>query len=263
VKRDFAFSGLIKCGHCSFSLVGEMKKGRYVYYHCSGFKGKCPEPYTREEILEEKFSDLLKGLYFDDEVLAWITEAVRQSHQDEKRYHDEAIARLQAEYKKLQNRIDAMYEDKLDGRIDAAFFDRKAADWRSKQDRLITAIESHQTANQTYFDEGIRILELAQNAYSLFVRQKPLKKRRLLNFLLSNCTWKGGELHGEFRQPFDIISVTAIEHDKNKAAGVPSDQLFDNWPPRIGLEPGRIFVSVLICTFLCAIDLYVRLAPEI
>jgi hypothetical protein len=209
MKRDFAFSRLIKCGHCGCSLVGEIKKGRYVYYHCTGFKGKCPEPYTREEILEEKFGELLKGLYFDDEVLEWVTEALRQSHEDEKRHHDEAIARLQAEYKKLQHRIDAMYEDKLDGRIDAAFFDRKATDWRSEQDRLLTAIESHQAANQTYFDEGIKIFELAQNAYSLFLRQKSLEKRRLLNFLLSNCTWKHGELHAEFRQPFYILAVKA------------------------------------------------------
>ena len=129
VKRDFAFSRLIKCGHCGCSLIGEIKKGRYVYYHCTGYKGKCPEPYTREEVLEKKFADFLKSLYFDDEVLEWVTKALRQSHEDEKRHHDEAIARLQAEYKKLQNRIDAMYEDKLDGRIDVAFFDRKAADW--------------------------------------------------------------------------------------------------------------------------------------
>lgn len=45
--------------------------------------------------------------------------------------HDEAIARLQAEYRRLQNRIDAMYLDKLDGRIDTAFFDSKSADWRA------------------------------------------------------------------------------------------------------------------------------------
>jgi hypothetical protein len=23
-------------------MVGEIKKGRCVYYHCTGFKGKCP-----------------------------------------------------------------------------------------------------------------------------------------------------------------------------------------------------------------------------
>jgi hypothetical protein len=37
-KHNFAFARLIKCGHCGCSLVGECKLGRYVYYHCSGYK---------------------------------------------------------------------------------------------------------------------------------------------------------------------------------------------------------------------------------
>jgi DNA invertase Pin-like site-specific DNA recombinase len=51
IKHDFAFSGFVQCGHCGCQLVGELKKGRYVYYHCTGHKGKCPEPYTREEVM--------------------------------------------------------------------------------------------------------------------------------------------------------------------------------------------------------------------
>jgi len=42
VKHDFAFTGLVHCGHCGCLLVGELKKGRYVYYHCTGNLGKCP-----------------------------------------------------------------------------------------------------------------------------------------------------------------------------------------------------------------------------
>ena len=37
---------------------------------------------------------------------------------DEKRFREESIARLQTEYTKIQKRIDAMYVDKLDGRIE-------------------------------------------------------------------------------------------------------------------------------------------------
>ena len=41
VKHDFAFSGLIACGHCGCSIVGEIKKQRYVYYHCTGYAIKA------------------------------------------------------------------------------------------------------------------------------------------------------------------------------------------------------------------------------
>jgi site-specific DNA recombinase len=229
VEHDFAFSRLIACGHCSCSLVSEIKKGRYIYYHCTGFKGKCHEPYVREEVLEVRFTDLLKGLAFDEEIMGWMTEALRQSHEDERRDHAEAMTRLQAEYARLQNRIEAMYVDKLDGRVDTLFFDRKAAEWRAEQDRLMRAIESHQAADQTYLEEGIRLLELGRRAHELFQKQEPREKRRLLDFVLSNCTWKDGELQAIFRQPFDLIieSTKACAH--KKAAGAVSNGLFENW----------------------------------
>ena len=46
--------------------------------------------------------------------------------------------------------------------LDAAFFDRRASEWRREQDRLLLSIEEHQSANQTYLEEGVRLLELAQ-----------------------------------------------------------------------------------------------------
>src|SRR5438132_2475195 len=116
-KHNFAFSGLIACGHCGCSIVGEIKKQRYIYYHCTGYKGRCDEPYVREEALERQFYDLLGRLSFDDEALGWVREALHASHADVRREHEEAIERIQTEHKRLQNRLDVMYVDKLDGKI--------------------------------------------------------------------------------------------------------------------------------------------------
>jgi hypothetical protein len=57
-------------------------------------------------------------------------------------------------------------------------------------------------------DEGVQILELAQHAQRLFQRQQPREKRRLLNFVLSNCSWEDGEVIATFRQPFDLLAKT-------------------------------------------------------
>jgi len=100
----------------------------------------------------------------------------------------EAVARLQADYTRLQARLDAMYLDKLDGRVNAEFFDRMAAEWRAEQDRLLRVVEKHQAANRSYLDQGVQLLELARRAPLLFARQTPREKRRLLDFVLSNCT---------------------------------------------------------------------------
>jgi hypothetical protein len=153
-KREFAFSRLISRGHCGCSVVGEMKKQKYVYDHCTGHRGKCGEPYVREEVLEKQFAQILGGLRFDDEIMSWVRDALTQSHADERREHASAIERLQAEYDRLQNRVHAAYVDKLDGRIDAALFDRMSSEWRRDQERCLRDIELHQNADQSYLEEG-------------------------------------------------------------------------------------------------------------
>jgi site-specific DNA recombinase len=217
MTHDFAFSGLIGCGKCGCSVVGEIKKQRYVYYHCTGYADKCQgnpascrRKYVREEKLEAQFTELLGRLHFDEEVLAWVREALHASHADQRREHQDAIDRLRSEHKRLGDRINAMYIDKLDGKIGGDFFDKCAGDWRVEQQRLQRDIDRHETAEQSYMDEGIQILELARNAQRLFERQEPREKRRLLNVLLSNCSWEDGEVVATFRQPFDLLAkITA------------------------------------------------------
>ena len=220
-RHDFAFSGLIACHACGCAVVGEIKKQRYVYYHCTGYADKCQgnpaccrRKHVREEALEAQFTELLGRLKFDDEVLEWVRDALHASHADERREHDEAIKRHQAEYKRLNDRIHAMYVDKLDGLVDSAFFEKMSNQWREEQNRCQREIERHQNADKSYLDEGVALLDLARNAQRLFTKQERSEKRRLLDFVLSNCTWEDGEVVATFRQPFDMLAetVTAAGH---------------------------------------------------
>jgi DNA invertase Pin-like site-specific DNA recombinase len=235
-RHDFAFSGLIACAKCGCSIVAEIKKRKYVYYHCTGYAaktegkpGSCHRKYVREEVLERQFTELLGRLRFDDEVLEWVREALHASHADKRREQEEAIERLQAEYKRLNERISAMYIDKLDGKIGGDFYDKMSAEWRAEQDRCQREIDRHQEADESYMDEGVRILELARNAQRLFERQEPRQKRRLLNFVLSNCTWEDGEVRATFRQPFDLLAETTAIAARQAAANTVNSSKSEIW----------------------------------
>jgi site-specific DNA recombinase len=186
---------------------------------------------VREEVISQQFSELLGRLSFDDEILDWVRDALRASHADEKREHEAAIGRLRAEYERLQNRIHAMYVDKLDGKINDDFFERMSAEWRAEQDRCLREIERHQTADQSYLEEGLRILELARNAQRLFEKQEPREKRRLINFVVSNSSWKGGELTVSLRQPFDLLAETAAVEAQAAREGRPDWTKSEIWLP--------------------------------
>jgi hypothetical protein len=49
--------------------------------------------------------------------------------------------------------------------------------------------------------------------------------------MVSNCTWKNGELAVTFRQPFDLLAETALARVKKKAAGHVPDGFSQIWLP--------------------------------
>lgn len=160
---------------------------------------------------------------------------MRESRADEKAFRGEAITHLQTEYRDLRNRINAMYVDKPDPRIDNAFFDRKPAEWRAEQNRILRDIETHQCANRTYIEEGVQLLRLADRAHDLFERQEPAEKRRLLNFLLSNCVWKDGVLTAEYRQPFDMLALAREAAGDAIGGSGAKTANFEKWLPGLNL----------------------------
>ena len=52
---------------------------------------------------------------------------------------------------------------------------------------------------------GERILELAKRAEFLYKTQDPTEQRRLLETVLSNCTFDRGTLSPTYSKPFDLL----------------------------------------------------------
>ncbi|HEY6366812.1 MAG TPA: hypothetical protein VI585_18695 [Candidatus Binatia bacterium] len=48
--------------------------------------------------MARQFGEALRLIRMDKEVFEWVVMALKESHGDEKRYHDEMIGKLQKEY---------------------------------------------------------------------------------------------------------------------------------------------------------------------
>ena len=230
--RVFAYSQLIKCAKCGCSIVGERKKEKYTYYHCSGYSGgrkisSCGRKYVREEVVERQFTEILGQLQIDSGIFEQICKALRASHSDIRQERDDAIHGLQADHDKLQNRIDLMYEDKLDGKVSDDYFTRVSRHWREEQARILDEIAAHQNSDQSCMEDGIRLLQLGTNAQSVLGRQDDFGKRGLLKLLLWNPIWDDGKVSATFRRPFDILAQTKIAVDSVMAENPQNE----NWLP--------------------------------
>gem|GEM_PF-3966665 len=59
-----------------------------------------------EAELARQLGDALGAIRMDDETLAIVTRALRESHTDKREYHDKAVAMLQDQLAKIQQRLD-------------------------------------------------------------------------------------------------------------------------------------------------------------
>lgn len=201
-ERSFLFQGLITCCYCGCVIVGEIKKGKYIYYHCSNGKGNCKKEYVREEVINEVIENLLIQIQPDEKDCEWLKDVVQDSRIDEQTYHEETLDRLQAEIKRITHLLDRIYDDFLESLLDETTYRRKRQRLIERNQELMNTIEAHQKANIVYQDQSLLILELVKNAYQLYSQSPKELKRELLKILLSNFTLQGKETKPELHYAF-------------------------------------------------------------
>ncbi len=92
------------------------------------------------------------------------------------------------------------------GRYPKAMWERKSAEWESELIHIQHKIKAHESANTNYYKTGVAILELANSAYDMYLQENQEEQRKLLNTLLSNCTFYRGTLCPTYKKPSDILA---------------------------------------------------------
>jgi site-specific DNA recombinase len=209
-KREIAFRGLMNCANDGCMLTGEVQKEKYVYYRCSGHRGKCELPRFREEDIAEKLGEPLKDLQVPPEVVAQIVATLREDQKQAEGKISAERTRLESRLTAIRTRMDAAYIDKLDGKITEDFWERKTSDWRNEEQQVKMAIDGLTVAERS--DRAIdaqKVFELSNKAYLLYVSQDSGEKAKLLRMLCSNFSVSALNVTPAYRYPFGLISKRA------------------------------------------------------
>jgi site-specific DNA recombinase len=169
------------------------------------------EGYYREEVLADQFAEIVGNIHLDHDVVEWVRDALTHSLADETAHHRDALGRLTRELEQVKRRMNQAYLDKLDGTITQDFWAEHAAKWQAEKARLMEELARHEQADDQYLHTGVRVLELAERARELYLRQDAGNRRQLHGFLLQQCTLQAGRLTPTYRQPFDILARMASE----------------------------------------------------
>lgn len=224
-KHLYLFGGgFAVCDECGRAVTWETQKG-HNYGHCTRHGNNCSQrKYVREEKIEEQILEYLDTFKVENpRLLEWIRKALKESHKDEIDYHDTVIEDLHAQYKRTKNRLDQLYDDKVDGLITKEKYIQKREEYEEQLNDITTSINTHSKANINYLKLGMNIFELAQKGRELFEKQASMdEKRELLNFVFSNLKINGEKVVPTPHNGFDVVALRA--KDGNMLPGLDSNQ---------------------------------------
>jgi site-specific DNA recombinase len=210
---EIAFRGRMTCKHCGCAMTGERKKGKYVYYRCTGYHGKCPTPWFTEAQVSSKLGEALKSIRVPGEIVAQVIDSLRLDQERARREFTARKERLEKDLELTRRRQDQAYKDKLDGRITEEFWNRQMSELTANEQRTASALAALTEPLDDKVLTVARTLELAQNAHSLYVTQDPAEQAKLLGLVLSNSEIDEVSVYPKYKMPFDLIAQRTKTED--------------------------------------------------
>ena len=175
--KPFIFRGLMKCAECGCTITPEIKKGKFIYYSCTNYRGKCKRLYVPEKDLLKPIYGFLKRFKLPKEGIDYVVDGLKVSTETEQEFHNNAMDGLKAEYDRIENRISKMTDDKYDAGITPEMYDKKLKEYKAKQADLLQQMKDHSFADEEFHVTAARLLDVSKRAEEIFESSEPHEKR--------------------------------------------------------------------------------------
>ena len=217
-KHSFLFSGIAKCEKCGCNLVGEIKKGKYIYYHCTGNKGgDCKRNYIREEILEEQFIQFLQKLAPLKAMTPMILTKVKELLNEELEYNENKIKQNQKKIEQTKKRLNNLLMLKLDETISDELYTLKQKELTEELNDLLLENTTKQLNTNTILENAKFTLELFTKAPQLYLSQSTEEKHKFIKMLCSNFFYDGQNIIIEPIAPIiPLLNLSKIKKSERK-----------------------------------------------
>lgn len=208
---SFAYTGMIRCGECGFTVTAEEKTNRfgslYTYYHCSKRRMdiRCRQRYISLADLERQMLEFLGKVSLPDQLYRWAStrmDRTLKAQQEEINAQRQSLIRAQtASARELENLTKLRIRDLL---TDEEFV-------KQRQEIELQRIGLAQRLdilerNQDRFEPMQTLISFNHRLVSRFQSGDLQKRRYILNVVGSNLVLKDQKLSIDARKPFRIWS---------------------------------------------------------
>ncbi|MCK5211915.1 recombinase family protein [Candidatus Parcubacteria bacterium] len=207
-KHNFIFRGLFKCSECGGVIAWEKQRSHW-YGHCNRHRPCSQKDFYRyEHIQNQLLKEIDKITPKSKKLIEWVVKALKASHQDEIVYHNSVLSELNNRLSKTKNRLDKIYDDKLDEEITEKKYRNLKHKYEKDEKEAIKAIERHKTANSKYYDFGVLVLEVTKQAKTLLsdIKKPDELKREYYNIIFNKLEITGNTVDLELNKAFKLIA---------------------------------------------------------
>jgi len=135
------------------------------------------------------------------ELSSWMRGTIATDDDTQETTRAESLRQTQNELDRINKRLEAMYLEKLDGRVTNEFYDQKATEWRQEQNTLTARINDHRKPSAGY-QAAIDAIQTIRNLCESYVNLPPQAKRALLHAILRTANWQHAEFRATPKAPF-------------------------------------------------------------
>jgi len=217
-KYEFLFNNIIQCADCGQYLTADIKKGKYVYYRCFGNKNndfRCKTKLLPQTKVEEAVIECLNNIHITQEQKSELLAKIKMCFKSDSQNFANLFEKNSKKIIELKNKIDKLYTDKLDGIIPNEFFIEKYNSWSAEVSQLNEQNNSLMQDADDIIQKCELILELLNQAPSLYLRLDYDNKRLLLKTLFSHFSWDGETLTLHTKKVFELL----FKHNFSKMVG--------------------------------------------
>ncbi len=202
----YTYRGLVSCSDCDCTITFERQKKQYVYGHCTQSKGKHSAAYIREEVFDQSIQQALKSIRISDEDLEFVLSELKKIVDAEKSKSVSDQVETAKEIKKIERRLERLFDAYMDGDIDAEIYKAKSNEYKEKIQKIKNPKEIFELSVFERYKELSHLLSLANRAKSLFKKGTVEEKRVIVKSVLSNWTVEGKELRWKLKKPFEMMA---------------------------------------------------------
>lgn len=202
------FKAKIECTECKGTITWEIQKGHW-YGHCNHYRDCTQAKWWKQEDVEDKlFPFFDKVAPKSEKVMSVLQKALKESHSNEIDYHSTSLNGLNKRLETAQRRLEAIYEDKIDGKIPPEFYTRKYNEYTKEKEEVLESLKKLNEGNSKYYEAGFALHELASRAKEIYQSEKASTedKRLLLSKVFSNLSMEAKDIATEYTFAFEFFA---------------------------------------------------------